>query len=386
MPKKVLIVHNYYQIPGGEDTVVANEKKMLEDHGHEVVLYTRNNSELNNLKKWQKVLLPISTVFNYQTYKEIKKIIKKESIDIVHVHNTLNMISSSVYYAAFACKVPVVQTVHNFRLLCPGATFYRDGHVCEDCLENGLMCAVKHSCYRGSKVQTLACVVSTWIHRMIGTYGKLNYICLTEFNKDKFLNLKQIKKDKVFVKPNFVESAKQVIPQSERKDRFIYVGRLEEIKGVEVLLKAWKYLGEDAPELLMCGKGPLEDWCKNIISKHNLNTVQMLGFVPNDEVKKMISNSKALILPTQVYEGFPMTIAEAYACGTPVIGSDLGNTGSLIEDGVSGWKFDYTSPEALAECVQKMETWNQNFPEKIRTKYSMEENYRELWQIYENIL
>lgn len=386
MPKKVLIVHNYYQIPGGEDTVVANEKKMLEDHGHEVVLYTRNNSELNNLKKWQKVLLPISTVFNYQTYKEIKKIIKKESIDIVHVHNTLNMISPSVYYAAFACKVPVVQTVHNFRLLCPGATFYRDGHVCEDCLEKGLMCAVKHSCYRESKVQTLACVVSTKIHRLLGTYGKLNYICLTEFNKEKLLNLKQVKEEKVYVKPNSVEAAQQIVPQNKRKHQFIYVGRLEKIKGVEVLLKAWKYLGEDAPELLMCGKGPLEDWCKNIISKHNLNNVQMLGFVPNDEVKKMISNSKALILPTQVYEGFPMTIAEAYACGTPVIGSDLGNTGSLIEDGVSGWKFDYTSPEALAECVQKMETWNQNFPEKIRTKYSMEENYRELWQIYENIL
>ncbi len=386
MPKKVLIVHNYYQIPGGEDTVVANEKQMLENHGHEVVLYTRNNSELNNLKKWQKVLLPISTVFNYQTYKEIKKIIKKESIDIVHVHNTLNMISPSVYYAAFACKVPVVQTVHNFRLLCPGATFYRDGHVCEDCLEKGLMCAVKHSCYRESKVQTLACVVSTKIHRLLGTYGKLNYICLTEFNKEKLLNLKQVKEEKVYVKPNSVEAAQQIVPQNKRKHRFIYVGRLEKIKGVEVLLKAWKYLGEDAPELLMCGKGPLEDWCKNIISKHNLNTVKMLGFVPNDEVKKMISNSKALILPTQVYEGFPMTIAEAYACGTPVIGSDLGNTGSLIEDGVSGWKFDYTSPEALAECVQKMERWNQNFPEKIRTKYSMEENYRELWQIYENIL
>ena len=386
MPKKVLIVHNYYQIPGGEDTVVANEKKMLEDHGHEVVLYTRNNSELNNLKKWQKVLLPISTVFNYQTYKDIKAIIKQESIEVVHVHNTLNMISPSVYYAAFSCKVPVVQTIHNFRLLCPGATFYRDGHICEDCLKKGLMCAVKHSCYRGSKVQTLACVVSTWIHRMIGTYGKLNYICLTEFNKEKLLNLKQIKKDKVFVKPNSVESAKQVIPQSERKDRFIYVGRLEEIKGIDVLLEAWKILGKDAPELLVCGKGPLEKWCRSYIKEHNLNKVNLLGFVLNDEVKKMIGESKALILPTQVYEGFPMTIAEAYACGTPVIGSDLGNTGSLIEDGVSGWKFAYTSPEALADCVQKMETWNQTFPEKIRTKYSMKENYRELWQIYENVL
>ena len=162
--QKVLIVHNYYQIPGGEDTVVANEKKMLEDHGHEVVLYTRHNSELKTLSKLQKILLPISTVFNFQTYREVKKIIKEQKIEIVHVHNTLNLVSPSVYYAAFACHVPVVQTVHNFRLLCPGATFFRDGHVCEDCLSNGMVCAVKHKCYRGSTVQTLACVLSTWFH------------------------------------------------------------------------------------------------------------------------------------------------------------------------------------------------------------------------------
>ena len=189
--QKVLIVHNYYQIPGGEDTVVANEKKLLEEHGHEVVLYTRHNSELKTLSKVQKLLLPISTIFNIQTYKEVKKIIQDEKIEIVHVHNTLNLVSPSVYYAALSCHMPIVQTVHNFRLVCPGATFFRDGHVCEECLDKGLVCAVKHKCYRGSRGQTFACVVSTWIHRFIGTYKKLNYICLTEFNKEKLLNLKQ---------------------------------------------------------------------------------------------------------------------------------------------------------------------------------------------------
>ena len=126
----VLMVHNYYQIPGGEDTVVANEKKMLEEHGHKVILYTRNNSELKKLSLLQKMFLPITTIFNVKTYLEIKKIIKKEGIDIVHVHNTLNLISPSVYYAAILMKVPVVQTIHNFRLLFPGATIYRDGHIC----------------------------------------------------------------------------------------------------------------------------------------------------------------------------------------------------------------------------------------------------------------
>lgn len=383
--QKILIVHNYYQIPGGEDTVVENEKKMLEDHGHEVILYTRNNSELNNFSKRQKILLPVSTVFNFQTYREVKAMIKKEQIDIVHVHNTLNLISPSVYYAAFSCKVAVVQIIHNFRLLCPGATFYRDGHVCEECLEKGLMCAVKHSCYRGSKIQTLACVISTTIHRMIGTYKKLNYICLTEFNKEKLLHLKQIKESKVFVKPNSVASVGKVVLRKMRDNKFVYVGRLEEIKGVDVLLKAWKHLGADAPELYMCGKGPLEAWCRSYIEEHHLDKVHLMGFVPNEQVKQLIGESKALILPTRVYEGFPMTIAESYACGTPVIGSDLGNTGSLIEEGVSGWKFAHKSPEELAACIRRAEKWDAEFPEEIRQKYSIEENYRRLWEIYQNI-
>ena len=149
---KILIVHTFYQIPGGEDSVVANEKKMLEDHDHEEILYSRNNSELRNLSKTQKLLLTFAKIFNFRTYKDVKRIIKKQRFDIVYVHNTFNLVSPSVYYAARNCKVPVIQTVHNFRLLCPGITFYRDGHICEDCVERSLRCAVKHRRYRNSKL------------------------------------------------------------------------------------------------------------------------------------------------------------------------------------------------------------------------------------------
>ncbi len=381
--QKVLIVHNYYQIPGGEDTVVENEKKLLEEHGHEIFLYTRHNSELKTFSKLQKLSLPFSIVFNLRTYREVKSAIQKEHIDIVHVHNTLNLISPSVYYAAFRCHVPVVQTVHNFRLLCPGATFFRNGQTCEDCVSHGLFCAVKHKCYRGSRVQTLACVLSTQIHRFFRTYEKLNYICLTEFNRQKLLQLKQIREERVFVKPNFVEKEKKIVPYEERKNRFVYVGRLEEIKGIDVLLNAWKLLGEDAPELFLCGKGPLEDWCRTYIKENHLEKVTQLGFVPNKEVRKMIGESKGLILPTQVYEGFPMTIAEAYACGTPVIGSDLGNTGSLIEEGKSGLKFAYKSPKSLAQMVRKAQKEFSGLKPEMMDKYSAERNYEQLREIYE---
>lgn len=207
--KTVLIVHNYYQIPGGEDTVVANEKRLLEEHGHRVYLYTRNNSEINQLSWLRKLCLPFTTIYNPRTARDIRRIIQKEGIDIVHVHNTLNLISPAVYYAAVRCGVPVVQTMHNFRLLCPGATFYRDGHICEDCLHHGLLCAVRHGCYRGSRLQTLICVISSWLHRATGIYGRINYICLTEFNRDKLLSINEargkqmISPDHVFIKPNF---------------------------------------------------------------------------------------------------------------------------------------------------------------------------------------
>lgn len=384
----ILQVHNYYQIPGGEDTVVANEKKLLEDHGHTVIQYSRNNSELKEMGKARKLLLPFTTIFNPRTYREVKRIIKEEHIDIVHVHNTLNLISPAVYYAALKCKVPVVQTIHNFRLLCPGAAFYRDGHICEDCVKHGLMCAIKHSCYRGSKAQTLICVANTWIHRNTGVYGKINYICLTEFNKEKLLQLKQIKAERVFVKPNFVDSCDApVVPYRRRTNQFIFAGRLDKLKGIDILLEAWKLMGADAPILLVCGTGPMENWCREYIRENGLNSVEMKGFVPNTEAKKLIANSEVLILPTQWYEGLPMTILEAYSVGTPVITSDLGNTGAVVINGVTGYKFKADSAEELKGVVKKIEVteeigWESNVLNEYKNRYSPERNYEMLSSVY----
>lgn len=351
---KILMVHNHYQILGGEDTVVANEMEMLKEHGHEVLLYSRHNKELRSGNLLQKICLPLTTIFSLKTYREVRKIIKRERIDIVHVHNTLSLISPSVYYAAFSCKVPVVQTIHNFRLLCPGATFYRDGHICEDCVEKGLKCAVRHSCYRNSRIQTLACVITLKIHRALRTYQRLNYICLTEFNKKKLLTLKQINPKNVYVKPNLAEASKEIIPFCQRKDQFLFAGRLDGLKGIKVLLRAWKMIDTQGAFLIICGTGPLEEWCHRFIKENGLNNVKMMGLLPNEEVRQMIAESKAMILPTQWYEGFPMTIAEAFAVETPVIGSDLGNVGDLIKDGRNGWKFQAESSEELGECIRNV--------------------------------
>ncbi len=383
--QNVLIVHNYYQIPGGEDTVVSNEKRLLEEHGHKVILYSRDNKEINGFSMLQKLVLPFSSIFNTRTYREVKRIIRKEQIQIVHVHNTLHLISPSVYYAAIYCHVPVVQTVHNFRLLCPGGIFYRDGHICEDCVEKGLRCAIKHDCYRDSKMQTLACVINMMVHRMTGIYRKLNYICLTEFNKQKLSVLKQIDAKRIFIKPNFTDGLDQIVPAESRMDQYVYAGRLDKIKGVDILLEAWRIMGKAAPKLVFCGTGSMDGWCRRYIEENGLRTVEMRGNVPNQEVKKILTVSKALLLPTRLYEGFPMSIVEALSLGTPVIASALGNAGDLIEEGITGCRFDHTSPVALVDAINRL----QGYPDiyvtaksRFDQKYTYRHNYQYLEQIY----
>ena len=379
--QNVLIVHNYYRIPGGEDTVVSNEKKLLEEHGHRVTLYSRNNSELDQMSFLRKLLLPVTTVFNFRTYRDIRRILRDQKIEIVHVHNTLNLISPAVYYAAVKSGIPVVQTIHNFRLLCPGAMFFRDGQICQDCVSHGLWCAVRHGCYRGSRIQTLACVISTVVHRTMGIYGKLNYICLTEFNREKLLELKQIPGERVRIKPNFVESANDFVPEKERENQFVYVGRLDQSKGVELLFTAWKQMGEHAPRLVVCGTGPMEDWCKDFVAGNKVN-IELRGFVPNAEARKLMAISRALILPTQLYEGFPMSIVEAFSVGTPVLCSDLGNAGSMVVDGVTGRRFQPDSPESLLHAVSCCDGMVENTWNEYRMRYTSESNYRTLIDIY----
>ena len=200
---RILLIHNYYKLPGGEDTVVENEKRLLEEQGYFVCLYTRSNSEMDGFSAWRKLLLPLTAVFSLRTYREVKKLIREQQIDIVHVHNTLALISPSVYYAALCCGRPVVQTLHNYRLICPNGLLYRDGHICEECIKKGYRCAVMHACYRNSRLQTMTSVLALKVHRLLGVYNRLNLICLTDFQKRKIEQ--RFPKARIFVKPNFTD-------------------------------------------------------------------------------------------------------------------------------------------------------------------------------------
>ena len=389
--KNILIVHNYYQQPGGEDTVVANEMKLLKDHGHKVYLYTRNNSEIKTYSIIQKLGMCFNTFFSIKTYHEVRDIIIKEKIDILHVHNTLNLISPSVYYAGFSCQIPVIQTMHNFRLLCPAATFYRDGHICENCISRGIMCSIKNKCYRNSRIQTIASVMNLILHKSLGTYRRVNFICLTEFNKDKLLYLNSGRKEiidesRVYIKPNFTFDVikKQNINQ---EDYYVFVGRLEEIKGTKVLLKAFK---ENKKKLLIIGDGEQRNTIEKYISYHKLQNITMTGQVSHDQVNDIVQKAKALIVPSQCYETFGMVIIEAYANSVPVIAGNIGNIGMLVDNGETGCIFKYNSWKSLNRILERIEIYNSmQLKEKsyqtFCDKYSEESNYTILKGIYENV-
>lgn len=395
----ILIVHNYYQIPGGEDTVVANEKALLEEHGHKVLLYTRHNQELKKLGFLGKLLLPLYTLYSPRTYREVKSLIQREQIDVLHVHNTLNLISPSVYYAGFRSHIPVLQTMHNFRLLCPGAEFYRQGQICEDCLrckgKSGLRKALKYRCYRGSRMQTLASILLLKLHRSLGTYGRLYYICLTQFNKGKLLELnrklpkrKQIQEARVFVKPNFtIEKTSIESNICQKKDYYIYVGRLEIIKGIWTIVEAMATLPY---ELRILGTGTQQKQVEAYLKEKNLTNIKLLGFVDAEEKHRLIAGAKAMLVAPQWYETFGMTVIESFACHTPVLVGDLGNAADLVQEGVTGMHFSYQDAQDLRRVLQafealppaKREEMGENAYRRYQENYSKESNYHQLLDIY----
>ncbi|MEH7164877.1 glycosyltransferase, partial [Priestia megaterium] len=309
-------------------------------------------------------------------------------IDVMHVHNTFNLISPSVYYAALACKTPIVQTIHNFRLLCPAGTFYRNGNICEECSEKGLKNAVYHNCYRGSKPQTFAISLTLKLHRILGTYKKIEgYICLSDFMKKKIAGL--INKDKIFIKPNFVPQMPSGIEEttiSDEADYYLYIGRLEENKGLPLLLETFERLSEE--KLIVIGDGSYKEEMIREIKDKDLTNISYLGFKSGADKTALIRNAKAVIVPSQWYEPFGMVVVEAYQSLTPVIVSNIGTLPDLVKEGRTGMIFKSDSSDDLSATIKKMsgckkEDFKINIKDLFKNKYSEEINYYMLSDIYQ---
>lgn len=374
---RILVVHNAYQQRGGEDTVVAAEVALLRRHGHDVVEYLRHNDEIDQLPSWR---VATGTVWAPRAGRDLRHIVRQEPVDIVHCHNTFPLISPSVYWAARREGLPVVQTLHNFRLMCPQAMLLRDAQVCEDCVGHLPWRSVVHGCYRGSRLQSAAITGMLGAHRALGTYtDKVNaYIALNEFCRRKFIE-GGLPAARLFVKPNFVD--RPSAPAAGPREGFLYVGRLSAEKGIGVIAGALRQL--DGIELRVAGTGPESERLAG------LPGVAMLGSLTAEQVDREMLRSQALVMPSVWYENYPRTLVEAFACGLPVIASRIGALAELVSDGETGLLFEPGDPQGLAKSL----AWARSHPDEMRsmglrarTHYERhlgaEQNYALLMDIY----
>ena len=292
----------------------------------------------------------MNTVWSQHSFKQMKEMIRSIQPDLVHFHNIFPLLSPSVYYACQSANIPVVQTLHNYRMLCPSALLLRNGRPCQDCLEKLLPWpGILHSCYRNSAVATTGVAAMTAIHRLLATWNrKIDYfIALTEFARQKFIE-GGLPADKLRVKPNFIHPD----PGSKQgKGAFaLFVGRFSPEKGMETMLRAWA-LVKNIP-LQLAGDGPQRIYIQKIMLDQGLTNIVIKGQMPKDHVLSLIKSAQFLVFPSLWYEGFPLAIAEAFACGLPVIASRLGALAEIIEDGRTGLLFNPGDAEDLAQKVK----------------------------------
>jgi len=378
---KILIAHNGYQLSGGEDAVVDAEITLLRKYGHEVEVYRRHNDEL---KSMHKAMAAVSAVWSHGAATEMKRICTSFRPDVIHAHNTFPLISPSFTWMAARKNIPVVQTLHNFRLLCPQATLLRNGKVCEECVGKVPWRAVTRKCYRDSVAQSAVAATALAAHKAIGTYQNkiTSYIALNAFCRNKFIE-GGLPAERIRLKPHFVVS--DTIPTSKNRRGGLFIGRLSPEKGLDVLIDAVNQLKISSIRII--GTGPLESRVQQEFNQSHL------GMKSRDEVLCLLRQSLFLVAPSTCYETFGLTVVEAYASGTPVIASRHGAYAEIVNDGITGLLF---TPGDAADLAAKI-AWAESHPEQMlamgraarieyEARYTPQRNYKLLIGIYENAL
>lgn len=386
------MVHNYYQQSGGEDRVLEREVNLLRENGLDVKIYSVSNNQISNMNIFQKVSLLVSPIWSFRMYRKFKNYLLKNKPDIVHFHNFFPLISPSAYYACHSLNIPVVQTLHNYRLLCPAATFLRKNEICEKCLNGSILNSVKNGCYRDSVIQTLPVAAMIKFNKFIRTWDRKvdRYIALTEFAKKKFIE-GGIPEPKIVVKPNFMAPKEKMPKINEKENYILFVGRISKEKGVDILISAWeKILDKQGNKLLIVGDGPEKKLLEEQYNQHK--DIEFLGKLDEDQVLTFMKRAKYLVVPSIWYEGFPMTIIEAFSVGTPVIASNIGSLQEVVVHGQNGFHFNYGDSNALKECLEMALKFNdyqdliQNTFDIYLNNYTPDINFKMLMNIYNNVM
>lgn len=382
---KILLIHNRYKNSGGEDGVLQAESALLSIHKHHVEELIFDNSGITTFK--DKLLAGLRLIYNPVSARALDERIASFNPDIIHVHNFVPLVSPSVFFVAHKHRIPVVVTLHNYRLICPGYTLFHRNKIYEKSVHSLFpIDAIMKGVYRNSRFQTAAVAMMTAIHTLIGTWrNKVGvYIALTDFAKKKFAtSARAIPADRLLVKPNFIFDPGR--GDVVRKDFFLFVGRLTEEKGINTLLRATTRANF---RLVIIGEGPLS----NTIIEHareNPN-IAYLGYQDKLSVMSHMKSCRALVFPSEWYEGFPLTILEALSTGTVIIASRLGGMAEIIKDGVNGLHFEAGNDSDLATKIMEVDkapAYLKSISTKARSSYlehyTPEDNYISLMRIYD---
>lgn len=380
---RVLRIHNRYLIRGGEDESLEAEMRLLRERGHQVGLFLETNERLAAIGMLRAGL---RTTWSRSSYLQLRRLLREYEYDLVHVHNFFPLLSPAVYYAAQYEGLPVVQTLHNYRLLCANGLFYRSGTVCEDCLGRGSPWpGVARGCYRQSRAATAAIAAMQWIHRLLGTWKKRVdvYVALTEFSRKKSVE-GGLPPRRIVVKPHFVYPDPGI--GQGRGGYALYAGRLSSEKGLRTLVAAWAFIGGRLP-LKVVGDGPEAEWLGAVTRRQP--GIDWLGRKPMAEVLTLMGEARFLLLPSVWYETFGRVAIEAFAKGTPVIASNIGAIAELVDHGRTGLLFRPGDADDLAQKVQ----WALDHPQELtamrrearaeyEAKYTADRNYAMLMDIY----
>jgi glycosyltransferase involved in cell wall biosynthesis len=380
---KILIVHNFYQISGGEDAVYENEVKLLFNNDIEVTTVTVNNDGINSF--FSKIKVIFGTVFNPFRLFTFINILNSSKPDVVHVHNFFPLLSPSIFWACKIKKIPVVHTLHNFRIVCPTATLMFDGSIEENSVKKNSFWAIKKRVYRDSLVGTFVLVMMIELNKRIGTWSNATtkLIALTEFAKNKYIE-SGIPSSKLVIKPNFVEH--DTSPNFEKHNYAIFVGRLSEDKGIQKLIEAWSDI--DYP-LVIVGDGPEKEL---VVNSGNENIIYK-GKLGKSEVLDLVSKARFLIMASTWYEGLPMVLIEALSVATPCLVPNLGGMAAVIEDGTNGLHFE---PNNIKDMRNKIDILRQDdallrelskgaYTDYVQ-KYRADTNFQLLMDIYEEAI
>jgi len=380
---RVLLVHNFYRHAGGEDAVFGHEGELLTAHGHDVREFTVSNEDIRGPLGAFRAAMAVP--YSVRARARMAKLLGEHAPDLVHVHNFFPLLTPSIFDACRDARVASVMTLHNYRLICPAATLYRDGRVCEECVTGSPYRAVLHGCYRGSRSGSLAVARMVARHRRCGTWATRpdRFIALTEFAKRKFIE-GGLPGAHIRVKANFLPDDPAVVGgQAAGRSGALFVGRLSPEKGIGTLLDAWQDM--DVP-LRVIGEGPLLEEAR----RRKGPAVTVSGAMGKEDVAAAMARAAFLVLPSQWYEGFPMVLVEAFRAGLPVIASKLGAMAEIVEDGKTGLHFTPGDASDLAAKVRfavanpdAMRAMGVNARKIYVENYTAGVNYARLMEIYD---